>query len=65
MPGTGAGSAMDGAWAVVVLGDGTVQERKLGHHSPGTELNASVTVVSNTAANGVRKVRNPNPSRAG
>ena len=57
-PGTGGGSAMDNTWAVVVLGDGSVQERKLGHHAAGEELVPSVTVISNTVAanNGTRTV---------
>jgi hypothetical protein len=55
-PGTSHGSAMDNTWAIIVSGDGSVQERKLGHHSPGTELTPSVTVVSNTVTDGVRVV---------
>ena len=37
-----------GPYAVIILGDGTVEERKLDHHGPGVVLTGSVTVVSNT-----------------
>ena len=56
LPGSRSGSAMDGTYAVVALGDGSVQERKLGHHTAGTPLARSVTVVSNTVKDGVRTV---------
>lgn len=43
-------------YAIIVLGNGTVQERALGNHNPGTELPTSLTVVSSTIANGQRTV---------
>jgi hypothetical protein len=55
-PGSHSGSAMEGTWAVVALGDGTVQERKLGNHLPGMELTSSITVTSNVVKDGVRTV---------
>eukprot|EP01052_Picozoa_sp_SAG31_P014249 SAG31_NODE_877_length_11303_cov_18.744556_9_plen_890_part_00 len=55
-PGSHSGSAMDGTWAVIVLGNGQVEERKLGHHEAGTVLAPSVRVVSNSVVDGVRHV---------
>mmetsp|Transcript_75614 Transcript_75614/g.105008 ORF Transcript_75614/g.105008 Transcript_75614/m.105008 type:complete len:440 (-) Transcript_75614:72-1391(-) len=43
-------------WTVVVLGDGTVMERKLGNHEAGTELPLTVNVTSNTVIDGTRTV---------
>jgi hypothetical protein len=43
-------------WTLVMFPNGTVQERKLGNHEPGYVLPPSITVTSNTVANGVRKV---------
>ena len=43
-------------WTIIVLTDGTVMERDLGNHEPGTELPPSVTVVSNTVVNGQRTI---------
>ena len=46
----------DEPWTIVVDGAGAVTERKLVDQKPGTELAATITVVSNTAVNGVRTV---------
>jgi hypothetical protein len=55
-PGSHSGSAMDGTWAVVVLGNGSIVERKLGHHAAGTVLAQQVKVISNLVVDGVRHV---------
>jgi hypothetical protein len=55
-PGTHSGSAMTNTYAIIALGNGTVQERKLGHHTAGVELPASVTVLENEVLDGVRRV---------
>ena len=56
-PGTHSGSAMTNTYAIIVLGNGTVQERKLGHHTAGVALKpASVTVLENEVVDGVRRV---------
>ena len=34
-PGSHSGSAMDGTYAIIIDGNGSVSERVLGHHSPG------------------------------
>merc|ERR1711957_748823 len=39
-------------WTLVMFPNGTVQERKLGNHEAGVVLPASVTIKSNTVANG-------------
>jgi hypothetical protein len=46
----------DQPYTIVVDGTGAVTEWKLGKHAPGNMLKSSVTVVSNTAANGRRQV---------
>ena len=46
----------DEPWTVVVDGTGAVTERKLVDQKAGTELPASVTVVSSSVGNGVRTV---------
>jgi hypothetical protein len=56
-PGTHSGSTMTNTYAVVVLGDGSVQERKLGHHTPGVVLNATLEVISNVVTDGIRHVQ--------
>jgi hypothetical protein len=55
-PGTHAGSAMTNTYAIIALGNGSVQERKLGHHTAGAALPGTLTVLENTVANGVRRV---------
>jgi len=54
--GFGATQMGDGPWTIVVDGRGGVTERKLGTHSPGTLLNASVTVKSSVMNHGLRSV---------
>jgi len=46
----------DAPWAIIVDGHGGVTERKLADQSPGTLLNSSVTVVSNTVSGANRTV---------
>mmetsp|Transcript_145113 Transcript_145113/g.404305 ORF Transcript_145113/g.404305 Transcript_145113/m.404305 type:complete len:785 (-) Transcript_145113:188-2542(-) len=46
----------DAPWALIVDGAGRVSERSLADQNPGTELPASVTVVSSTSAAGRRSV---------
>lgn len=46
----------DQPWTIVVS-NGTVSEHRLADQSPGTELERSVTVVSNTVQGGVRNVK--------
>jgi hypothetical protein len=46
----------DTPWAVIVDGTGKVSERKLQDQSPGSELTASVTVVSSKVNGGLRTV---------
>ena len=43
-------------WTIVVLADGTVAERDLGNHEPGTQLPQSVKVVSTTVKDGSRTI---------
>merc|ERR1712025_223417 len=43
-------------YTIVVDGSGKTSELKLGDHDPGTPLSASVTVTSNSEADGVRTV---------
>jgi len=43
-------------YAIIVDGNGNVQERKLANHDPGRVIQSSVKVVSNTVLNGVRTV---------
>ena len=54
--GFNASEMKDAPWAVIVDGTGKVSERKLADQSGGTELPASVTVVSNTVTAGRRSV---------
>jgi len=50
-------SAMsDEPYAIIVDGRGAVTERKLGKHAPGTLLDPSVKVVSNTVVDGRRRL---------
>ena len=46
----------DQPYTIVVDGTGNVTELKLGKHAPGTQLQSSLTLVSNTVANGRRQV---------
>ena len=46
----------DKPYTIVVDGTGNVSERKLGDHDPGTLLESSLTVISNSVVDGVRKV---------
>ena len=57
-------TAMNGAYAIVVLGDGTVQERRLGDHMAGNVLPVSVKVVNNTVSQGLRTVELVRPLAA-
>jgi hypothetical protein len=43
-------------WTIVVLGNGTITERKLGNHEPGYRLPDTLNVVSNTVVDGRRTV---------
>jgi len=54
--GFGAQNMGDAPWTVVVDGNGNVTERKLANHVAGTQLPASVKVLSSTVAAGVRTV---------
>ena len=51
-----AGAMKDLPYAIIVDGQGQVTERKLGDHSPGTELSTSVKIVSNTVVDNIRTV---------
>jgi hypothetical protein len=46
----------DTPYTIVVLGNGSVQERRLADHLEGTLLPPSVTVVSNSVTGGLRTV---------
>ena len=46
----------DKPYTIVVDGTGNVSERKLGDHDPGTVIEQSVSVTSNTVVDGVRTV---------
>ena len=46
----------DKPYTIVVDGTGNVSERKLGDHDPGTVIEQSVAVTSNTVVDGVRTV---------
>ena len=52
----GARAMADQPWTIVVDGHGSVTERKLGNHEPGSQLEASITVVSNEVAGATRTV---------
>eukprot|EP01063_Lacrimia_lanifica_P013698 TRINITY_DN20314_c0_g1_i1.p1 TRINITY_DN20314_c0_g1~~TRINITY_DN20314_c0_g1_i1.p1 ORF type:complete len:742 (+),score=233.77 TRINITY_DN20314_c0_g1_i1:50-2227(+) len=54
--GFNAGAMADQPYAVVVLGNGTVTERKLQNHDPGALLAASVRVASSAVSEGLRTV---------
>jgi len=54
--GFNASSMADAPYTIIVDGHGTVTERKLGNHAPGTQLGSSVTVVSSTVVGGNRTV---------
>lgn len=55
--GFNAGAMKDQPYAIIVDGTlGNVSERKLADHGPGSLLNASLEVVSNTVSDGVRTV---------
>merc|ERR1719167_222303 len=47
---------LDKPYTIVVDGTGNVSERKLGDHDPGTLLESSLKVTSNSVVDGVRKV---------
>lgn len=51
----------DEPWTVIIDGTGAVSERKLVDQKPGTLLNPSVKVVSNTVSNGIRTVQMTRP----
>lgn len=51
-----AGSMADLPYALIVDGQGNVQENKLAEHNPGTLLKSSVTIVSSSVTAGVRTV---------
>merc|ERR1719369_264581 len=46
----------DAPYTIVVDGSGNVSERKLGDHDPGTVIDSTLTVTSNTIKDGVREV---------
>lgn len=46
----------DQPYAIIVLGDGSVQERQLGNYAAGSELNATVTKLQEEVSNGLRTV---------
>jgi len=48
-------------YAVIVDGQGNVQERKMGDHVIGTALSSSVTISSNTVLDGIRTVKLTRP----
>eukprot|EP00117_Sycon_ciliatum_P044302 scpid42913/ scgid31984/ len=55
--GFGATAMKDAPYAIIVNGDGTVEERKLANHDPGRVLSPpSITIVSNTVVDGKRTV---------
>jgi hypothetical protein len=54
--GFGAQMMKQSPWAIIMEGDGKVTERKLADQSPGTLLPSTVTIVSNTVADGKRTV---------
>ena len=54
--GFGAQAMKQKPWAIIMEGNGNVTERQLADQSPGTLLKSSVTVVSNTVADGKRTV---------
>ena len=54
--GFGGWNMADQPWTVVVDGSGVVTERKLQNHLPGTQLKATVKVVSSSSADGRRTV---------
>jgi len=54
--GFNASAMADQPWAIIVDGTGEVSERKLVSQSPGTELPASVKVISNRVDAGLRTV---------
>mmetsp|Transcript_12506 Transcript_12506/g.31977 ORF Transcript_12506/g.31977 Transcript_12506/m.31977 type:complete len:525 (-) Transcript_12506:459-2033(-) len=46
----------DAPYALIVDGHGAVTERRLATHDPGSELQPSISVISSSASDGVRKV---------
>lgn len=54
--GFGATTMAERPYAIIVDGSGAVSERQLGEHAPGEALDPQISVVSNTAADGVRTV---------
>ena len=46
----------DEPYAIIIDGTGAVTERKLGNHNPGTLLPSTITIISNTVNNNIRKV---------
>jgi len=59
--GFNAAAMKDLPYAIIVDGKGAVTERKMVDHGPGTLLNASLTVVESSVANGVRTVKITRP----
>ena len=51
----------DEPYAIIVDGTGVVTERKLGNHSPGVQLNTTVTVLADSVSNGMRTVTMTRP----
>jgi hypothetical protein len=43
-------------YAIIVDGDGAISERKLANHGPGTELTATLQILSNNVVGGMRTV---------
>jgi len=54
--GFNASQMADLPYAIIVDGNGNVQERKLGDHDPGTQIQTSVKVLDSTVTNGIRTV---------
>ena len=56
--GFGASAMKQEPWTIIVEGgaNGGVSERKLANDDPGTQLPKSITLISNTVANGMRTV---------
>lgn len=52
----GATAMKDLPYAIIIQGDGTILEQKLGNHGPGNRLNATIQVLSDTKYNGIRTV---------
>jgi len=54
--GFNASAMKDGAWAIIVDGNGAVTERKLADQNPGKQVDTSVKVISTTTSGNLRTV---------